>query len=122
MKNLLKRVKKVVLTLLFFLVLVSVLRGISRLVFSGDRVKSSQAKLEELKVEQERLKYELGQISSDFYREKLARDKLGLAKEGEKVVVLPSEEILRRLSPRKLELEKTDSQEPNWKKWAKLFF
>jgi len=122
MKQLLRRVKKIVVVFLFLLVLVSVLRGVSRLISSRDRVETTKAKLEELKKEQERLKFELEAVSSDYYRDKQARDKLGLAKEGEKVVVLPSEEILRRLSPRKLELEKNEAKEPNWRKWAKLFF
>jgi hypothetical protein len=61
-------------------------------------------------------------VESDFYRQKEARDKLGLARSGETVIVLPNEEILRRLSPRKADSQVENQKEPNWKKWANLFF
>jgi hypothetical protein len=42
-------------------------------------------------------------------------------KEGEVIVVLPDEDILRKLAPL-LPTEENTLPEPNWKKWEKLFF
>ena len=59
-------------------------------------------------------------VQSDIYIEKQMRDKLGLAKEEEVVIIMPDEEILRKLAPTYPEEEQT-LPDPNWKKWAQLF-
>ena len=43
-----------------------------------------------------------------------------MAKEGEIVVILPDEHILRKLAPDR-EIEEEVLPDPNWKKWMKLF-
>ncbi|MCD6231517.1 septum formation initiator family protein [Candidatus Aerophobetes bacterium] len=48
-----------------------------------NRVKKLEEKLEELRIENETLKKEEENLKNPFYIEKLAREKLGLAKEGE---------------------------------------
>lgn len=116
----LSRALKVFLGLVFILVLASISRGVLRMVASQNRVGEAEVHLAELKADQEKLKSELEAIQSGFNKERLARDKLGLAKEGEIVIVLPEEGVLRRLSPRRLTEEKTESLSPNWKKWWEL--
>lgn len=116
------KVGKAILLLLFVLTLISATRGIFRLTGSGDRVNDARKRLDEVKAEQEKLKRELSKIDNTFYQEKQARDKLGLAKEGEIVVILPDETMLRRLSPRRPEKVEADEDIANWQKWAKLFF
>lgn len=116
------KVGRVILVFVFMGVLLAAARGVVRLVSSGDRVWRAREHLKEVKKEQERLKAELESAKSDFYREKAARDQLGLARPGETIIVLPDEDVLRRLSPRVLEDENRQPPEPNWRKWVKLFF
>ncbi|MDP3994252.1 MAG: hypothetical protein Q8P91_00270, partial [bacterium] len=54
------------------------------------------------------------------YIEKQLRDKLGLSKEGETIVVLPDADTLRKLVP-PIPGEEEILPDPNWKKWLKLF-
>lgn len=120
--SILNKLFKVVLLVAFVLMLMSVTRGVFSLANSGSRISDAQKKLDVAKEEQESLKRELEEIQSSFFQEKQARDKLGMAKEGEIVIILPEESMLRRLSPRKLEPTQIVQIEPNWRKWAKLFF
>lgn len=120
--NLLPSIGKALLVLILIAAFVSVSRGVTRMLSSRDRVQNARERLEEAKRQQENLKAQLEDLNSNFYKEKVARDQLGLAKPGEIVIVLPEEDLLRRLSPRALEVENIKSPEPNWKKWAKLFF
>lgn len=109
------------------ILLIGVLLAVSLVnsVFSELKVKneinSQQERLEELKNKNQELKTNLEAVKSDAFIEKIARDKLGLAKEGETVVVLPSEEILKQISPQSKE-EEESLPDPNWKKWLKVFF
>lgn len=81
------------------------------------RAEETVRKLEETNTE---LKKELELVESEEYAEKQLRDKLGLSREGEIVVVLPDDELLRRLAPEPEEEEET-LPDPNWKRWLKLF-
>ena len=76
----------------------------------------SEKQLEELKAENERLKSELEYKKSQEFKEAEIRNKLGLAKEGEAVVIVPRED----------EGQTTDDDRqinrPNWRKWKELFF
>jgi cell division protein FtsB len=110
-------VGRLVLAIVFMATLFVISRGVFRLLSSGERVQDAQERLK-----QEELKTRLQEVNRDFYQEKQARDKLGLAKPGEIVVVLPDEDLLKRLSPRALEQENLEPPEPNWRKWARLFF
>jgi cell division protein FtsB len=115
-------VGRLVLAIVFMATLFVISRGVFRLLSSGERVQDAQERLKEVKLKQEELKTRLQEVNRDFYQEKQARDKLGLAKPGEIVVVLPDEDLLKRLSPRALEQENLEPPEPNWRKWARLFF
>lgn len=109
------------LALLFLVILVfSFLRNLTKSLQIQRRIQEEERKVEALKQENERLKRERERVTSEVYIEKQIRDKLGLAKEGEYVVVLPDEETLKRLAP-KIEQEEEILPDPNWKKWAQLF-
>jgi cell division protein FtsB len=84
------------------------------------RIESERLEVEKLKRENEELAKNLTKVKSQEYVEKQLRDKLGLAKEGETVVVLPDEDILRKLAP-SLPVEEDYLPDPTWKKWLKLF-
>lgn len=110
------------ITIILGLILAVVLsRNILTLVSVEDRIDDLRQKI----VKEEGKKKELlrlrEDVSSPFFIEKEAREKLGLAKEGETVVVLPSEDYLRSLiTP--LDEEDVPINKSNWKKWLKLFF
>lgn len=80
-------------------------------------VESAQERLERVKQENEALKKELEYKSSEEFAEGEIRDKLGLAKEDETILILPKEE-----DPGQLAESNSQSNKPNWAKWRKLFF
>lgn len=77
--------------------------------------------LRELESKHIGLQQDLSIIETDFYMEKEARNKLGLVEENEIVIVLPNDDILRKLSHRKEYEEDYERPLPNWKKWVELF-
>jgi cell division protein FtsB len=109
------------LVFIFLLMLVSLIRNVLRVVESNKRIGKAQDQVEKLKKENEELEEKLAVTRSEGYIEKQLRDKLGLAKEGEIVIVLPDEKILETLAP-KLEEEEETLPDPNWKKWLKMFY
>lgn len=86
-----------------------------------ERVREAKKEVVGLDEEQEELKRRLEFATSSAFIERTAREKLGLGKPGEYVVVLPQEEFLKSLAPSPEEEEKLP-EEPNWKKWLKIFF
>ncbi|OGD93629.1 hypothetical protein A2697_04200 [Candidatus Curtissbacteria bacterium RIFCSPHIGHO2_01_FULL_41_44] len=79
-------------------------------------VEEAEKRLENLKKENENLKKEFEYKKSNDFAEGEIRNKLGLVKEGEVVVIVPREEVERR--------KETGNQRelPNWQKWRNLFF
>lgn len=105
------------LSLIFLL---SLFNNIVRLRKSDDQIDAAKQKVVELKSENSDLKSRAEAVEAERFIEQQIRDNLGLAKEGEIVVVLPDDETLKKLAPSKLEKEVT-LPDPNWRKWAKLF-
>jgi cell division protein FtsB len=99
---------------------ISLIRNITRAKVIKKRVEVEKLKIEELKAEQETLEEELQKVQSDSYLQKQLRDKLGLAKEGETVIILPDEASLRGLVP-EIPEEESVLPDPIWKRWFKLF-
>lgn len=93
-----------------------------------DIVKVRQEDLSRVKQENERLKQELSQAETPEFIERVAREKLGMVKEGETLVLLPQRQSsVVSLLPRSNFGEAGQSSEdkkdlPNWKKWWRLFF
>ena len=83
-------------------------------------VADKESEVEKAQREQEELKRRIDYSQSQEYIEKQLRDNLGLAKEGEIVVVMPPAEVLRSFAPSEPEEEET-LPDPNWKKWLHLF-
>ena len=81
------------------------------------KVAEAQMRLEALREENKKLKEQLEYTKSEEFREREIRDKLGLVKEGEAMVVLPKE------NDENSKLETRNSKpRPNWQKWWNLFF
>ncbi len=100
----------------------SLIRNIQTILSSDQKIDSADQKLEEVKVINDELKQEVKKVESEHFVELQARDKLGLAKDGETVVILPDEATLRRMAPPQEAFESPSLPDPNWKKWWKLFF
>ena len=80
------------------------------------KVQEAEDRLENLRKENESLKNELRYKESSEFAEKEIRDKLGLAKEGEAIVVVPQQ------SSSQLKESSGQDTKPNWQKWRDLFF
>lgn len=103
---------------IFFLY--STLGSIMRVKKAKDQILDSYDQIVGLKKEKEDLQERLEEIRSEEFVEKQLRDGLGLAKEGDLVIILPEDEKLRQLVP-KMDFRKESLPDPNWKKWLKLF-
>lgn len=102
------------------ILLISLVRNIFIFSSGSQEIEGVKLKVEEFKKEQEKLLEQISHIKSEEYIEGEARDKLGLAKEGEIVIILPDEEILKKFSTR-IETQENSLPDPNWQKWLKLF-
>lgn len=79
-----------------------------------------KGRVEKLQKENEELQLKIEEAKKQEYIEKQLRDKLGLSKEGEIIVVLPDADTLRKLVP-PIPEEEEILPDPNWKKWLKVF-
>lgn len=96
--------------------IVSFSRSIWSLWQKTERIKEAQKSAKDVQIKSEELKKELEFVQTPAYIEKMAREKLNLAKPGETIVILPPislEDSEKNSSPPPL---------PNWKKWWGLFF
>lgn len=119
--GLLKKAFKWALLFLIFILVFSLVKNVLKAKDAAFKIAESKRKVEELKKENDELGKKIDSVESAFFLEKQARDKLGLAKEGEMVIILPDAETLKKAFPNKEEA-KEDLPLPNWKKWLKLFY
>lgn len=114
-------IKKIVLGLIILVILILVynlLTHIMEATKSGERLSQAAEMVYKLQVQNKSLKEKLADIQSPESMEEIARDKLGLSKKGETVVVIPEEKL-------KLVLGASQSAQirlPNWLGWLKVFF
>jgi len=106
------------LFLLGFYLIISLSRNILTLVKKGEEIKKQNLKVSELKEKNKELKTRLEYVSSEEFIEKEAREKLGMAKPGEEILVLP-ENVLEK---NKTKDKENEEELPNFKKWWRLFF
>lgn len=120
-KEKLKSYSEYLLILLSILLVISLTRNILKIRGADKKIEDAKRGLEDSRVESQELKVEIEALQSDEYIEKQLRDKLGLARESEIILVLPEEEILKKLAPRK-ENEEEALPDPLWKQWLNLFY
>lgn len=119
-KDKLELYSRYVVIIILLLLGTSLYRSAAKNISVRERIEEELASIEDLKEENLRLKREVENVSTEKFVELKLRDELGLAKEGEYVVVLPDAETLKKIAP-KLESEEETLPHPNWKKWAQLF-
>jgi cell division protein FtsB len=117
----LKTYSNIVFIVISLLMLASLSRNIIKVREAKERLKEKEEYIEKIKGENEELNQRADVFKSEEFIEKQLRDKLGLAKEGETIIVLPDEETIRKFAPSD-EKEEEILPDPNWKKWFKLFF
>jgi len=107
--------------LLVIILVVSTTRNIGNVKRVESDVQAERGRLAKIEKDNEDLKNQIAQAQSPDFIETEIRNKLGLAKSGEAIVVLPDAAILRQLTPQPSQ-EADVLPDPNWKKWLKLFF
>lgn len=97
-------------------------RGLIELSAQDRRLGRARSELGKLKQKEVELKRQLEYFHSDEYVEKIARDKLLMAKEGETVLILP-EAQKRDIQHSTFDIQHFPAEPdlPNWQKWAKVF-
>lgn len=119
-----KRIPQAVLNFIFFAVVailcVSTIRNVGKIFSIKAEIEKKKIKVARIDEENKRIEMEIAKAQSPEFIERQVRDKLGLVKEGETVVVLPEIEEVKKLAPR-LDLEEDYLPDPNWRKWLKLF-
>ena len=111
--------RNALLLLTFILALILVINGTKRIMSlhgNSQKVVEAEQKLEKLKRENERLKQELSYKQTDRFAEGEIRNKLGLARPGEDVFVVPREE-----SSQQSAVSSQQNKSSNWQKWRDLF-
>ena len=108
------------LLIIFALLSLSLYRNMARITKSKSTVDEAGERVNKLENEKKELEARLSEVSSEYYIEKQIRDKLNLTKEGEIMVILPPEDVLRKLAPKEEEKEAV-LPDPNWRKWIILF-
>jgi cell division protein FtsB len=104
----------------FVLLISSFIKSIQSIKRGNMLLEKNRQNLTKIWEENKKLEQQLEILKSDFYIEKQLRDKLGLAKEGEIILVLPEPEIVKKLAP-KLPEPVVVKPKPNWQKWLEIF-
>lgn len=98
----------------------SLFKSIARINEGKKIVLKDKIKLEKIVSEKNKLEEQLKITESEAYVEKQLRNKLGLVKEGEVVVVLPEASIVKKFAPQVPE-DEVAKPKSNWQKWLELF-
>lgn len=121
MKQKLVNIMGLVLPILVFLILASSLvKSVTRIKQGNEIIKKTESRLEKINEENRKLEEQVQIVSSPEYVEKQLRDKMGLVKEGEVVLVLPEPEIVKKLVPN-ISFDEVVPLKPNYLKWFDLF-
>ena len=99
--------------------IVNVSRSIWDLRHRRDILGERERVLKRLEAERARLEKEYEYVKSPEFIEQEARNRLGLAREGEQVVLLPEK---KESGISNQESGEGKANIPNWKKWWRLFF
>ena len=119
-KLMVKKLGGYVLWLMVLVLAFSLVGNINKASKVKRDIQFEKEKVAKMEADNQKLEAQALQAQSVEFMEKEIRNKLGLAKDGETVVVLPDQEILRKLAP-KPDNEENTLPDPNWKRWIKLF-
>lgn len=115
----LKRIGLILATIAAVFVTYSLLSQIIDALKSGERLSTEAESLYKLEARNKELKKKLMEIKSPDFIEKEARNKLGLGKLGETVVIIPDEKIKEVLQA---SASAKEARLPNPLGWWRVFF
>ena len=105
------------LAIIFCLYLiVTTVKAIVDLGKAGDKLTEREKRVASLQSEQQNLLRKKAAVNNPNYWEKVARDKLGLSKPGEEVIIIPQELLVDNFPVA------SQPAIPNWQKWMQLLF
>ena len=113
-----KKIIPVIVILVVLLIIYNLINQISTSFKAGEILLQAADKVNKLEIKNKELKKRLSEIKSPAFIEQQARDKLGLSKEGETVVVIPQEKIKQVLGEKAVSVPRL----PNWQGWLRLFW
>lgn len=99
---------------------ISLVNSVLRMKRTNLEILEKEKRVREMESKEENLQNRLNEVKSMDFMEQQLRDNLGLSKDGEIVVILPPEDVVRSYAP-KFEEEEEALPDPTWKKWLKLF-
>lgn len=108
-----------ILILIALIIAYNLVLQIVQAIKSGERLSEATDKVYQLQIQNKELKKKLTKIQSPDFIESQARDKLGLSKKGETVVIIP-EQILNLVLGASSSAQTT--RLPNWLGWFRVFF
>jgi cell division protein FtsB len=111
-----KKIVFVVIVIILFLIINNLIHSICDIWQKKDVISQAQKELNFQKQENQRLKSALSYSQTQEFIEKEARNKLFMVKKGEQKVFLENESSLSG------QAQGIGDNDPNWKKWWKLFF
>ena len=114
-------VKKITFGIIILIVIVVAYNLINQIISTlsvSDRLGQALESVHQAEIKNKELKKKLSEIKSPEFIEEQARDKLGLAKPGETVVIIPDEKIKEILGA----TSSSEPKFPNWLGWFKVFF
>lgn len=106
--------------ILIVLLLISTIRNVQRVKGIRSQVEKEEQKVAKMQAENAQLEEQIAVAEGTNFIEKQIRNKLGLVKPGEAIVVLPDAEILKKMAPQ-IVTEEDVLPDPIWRKWLKLF-
>ena len=113
-----KKVAIGVVGLVLILVIFNLVNQISSTMGVSKRLKEAADDVSRAQIKNKELKDKLSWIKSPKFVEEIARNKLGLVKDGETIVIIPEDKIKEILGA----TESAEPRLPNWKGWLKLFW
>ena len=114
-------IRKIIYGVVFIIVLIiayNLVAQITQAIKSGERLSEATELVYKLQGKNKALKKKLSEIQSAQFIEQEARNKLGLSKKGETVVIIPEDKL-------KLVMGTSQSVQirlPNWLGWWQVFF
>ena len=105
--------------LIVILVIFNLINQISSTLNVSTRLKEAADDVLRARIRNQELKDKLSEIKSLHSVEEIARNKLGLVKDGETIVIIPDEKIKEILGANKVSDE---PKLPNYLGWLKLFW
>lgn len=119
-KNRLGKLSGYGLWILILLLAFSLVRNVENSFRIKAEIATEEGRVKKMEKDNGELEAKIAQTQGADFIEKEIRNKLGLVKEGEAIVVLPDVELLRKLAPSEANEEEV-LPDPNWKRWLKLF-